>query len=181
MKARYRYRIYPKPQQLQELAKAFGCVRVVWNDALALYETAFKTGEPHPEDVDKIVITQAKKTPERAWLSEVSNIVLQQSVRDLQQAWSNYFNSLKGKRKGVKLRKPRFKKKQSRQAIRFRVGGFSVHSCSVKLAKIRHIPMIKSRSLHREPSSVTIIKDAAGRSMHASFVVDVVPQPTQPT
>lgn len=41
MKARYRYRIYPKPQQIQELSKAFGCARVVWNDALALYEVAW--------------------------------------------------------------------------------------------------------------------------------------------
>ncbi|WP_250122205.1 transposase [Chroococcidiopsis sp. CCMEE 29] len=176
MKARYRYRIYPKPQQIQELAKAFGCARVVWNDALALYDAAFKAGETRPKDVDKIVITQAKKTPERAWLSEVSNIVLQQSYRDLSQAWSNYFNSCKGKRKGAKVRKPRFKKKQARQAIRFRTGGFSVHSCSVKLAKIGHIPMVVSRPLPSEPSSVTMIKDAAGRYF-ASFVVEAVPQP----
>jgi len=176
MKSRYRYRIYPKPQQSQELAKAFGCARVVWNDALALYEAAIVAGEPRPKNVDKIVITQAKKTPERAWLSEVSNIVLQQSFRDLEQAWSNYFNSLKRKRKGAKIRKPRFKKKQSRQAIRFRVGGFSVHSASIKLAKIGHIPMVVSRSLPGQPSSVTIIKDAAGRYF-ASFVVEVVPQP----
>ena len=86
MKARYQYRIYPKPHQIEPLAKAFGCARVVWNDALALYETAFKAGEPRPKDVDKIVITGAKKTTERAWLSEVSNIILQQSFRDLEQA-----------------------------------------------------------------------------------------------
>lgn len=175
MKARYRYRIYPKPQQIQDLAKAFGCARVVWNDALALYETAFKAGESRPKNVDKIVITQAKKTLERGWLSEVSNIVLQQSFRDLEVAWNNYFNSLKGKRKGIKIRKPRFKKKQSRQAIRFRVGGFSVHSESVKLAKIGHIPMVVSRPIPRNPSSVTIIKDSAGRYF-ASFVVEIVPQ-----
>lgn len=96
--------------------------------------------ETRPKDVDKIVITQAKKTPERAWLSEVSNIVLQQSYRDLSQAWSNYFNSCKGKRKGAKVRKPRFKKKQARQAIRFRTGGFSVHSCSVKTSQDRAYP-----------------------------------------
>lgn len=175
MKARLRYRIYPKPQQIQELAKAFGCARVVWNDALAVYEAAFNAREPRPKDVDKRVITQDKKTPERAWLSEVSNIVLQQSFRDLEQACSNYFNSVKGDRKGIKVRKPRFKKKQSRQAIRFRVGGFTVHSESVKLAKIGHIPMIVSRPILGIPSSVTIIKDAAGRYF-ASFVVEVVPK-----
>jgi putative transposase len=175
MKARFKYRIYPKQHQLEPLAKAFGCARVVWNDALAIYQEAANNQLPWTKDVDKRVITQAKKTSERAWLSEVSNIVLQQSYRDLQTAWSNYFNSLKGKRKGKSVGKPKFKKKQSKQAIRFRKGGFSVHSCSVKLAKIGHIRMIVSRPLPSEPSSVTIIKDAAGRYF-ASFVVEVEPK-----
>lgn len=114
MKARYRYRIYPKPHQIKPLAKAFGCARVVWNDALDIYRKAHAEGLPKPKEVDKLVITQAKKTEERAWLSEVSNIVLQQSYRDLEQAWSNFFNSCKGERKGKKVGTPKFKKRQSR-------------------------------------------------------------------
>ncbi|MBE9169822.1 transposase [Pleurocapsales cyanobacterium LEGE 06147] len=180
MKARFKYRIYPKQHQLEPLAKAFGCARVVWNDALAIYQEAANNKLPFPKEVDKRVITQAKKTPERAWLSEVSNILLQQSYRDLQTAWSNYFNSLKGKRKGKSVGKPKFKKKQSKQAIRFRKGGLSVHSCSVKLAKIGHIRMVVSRPLPSEPSSVTIIKDAADRYF-ASFVVEVEPKPVPET
>ena len=178
MKARYNYRIYPKPSQIEPLAKAFGCARVVWNDALWLYQKANKEGLPMPFDVDKQVITQAKKTPDRAWLSEVSNIVLQQSFRDLQTAWNNYFSSLKGKIKGKKVGLPKFKKKQSRQAIRFRKGGFKVYSQSVKLAKIGHVKMVVSRPLPSSPSSVTIIKDCAGRYF-ASFVVEI-PQPIPP-
>lgn len=172
MKARYNYRIYPKPQQITELAKAFGCARVVWNDALAIYkEEGIKA-----KDVDKRVITWAKKTTERAWLAEGSNIVLQLSLRDLQQAWRNFFHSCKGKRRGRKVKQPKFKKKQSRQAIRFRKGGFSFHSCSVKLAKIGHIPMEVSRPLPSEASSVTIIKDTCGLYF-ASFVVEVQIEP----
>ena len=178
MKARYNYRIYPKPHQIEPLAKAFGCARVVYNDALWLYKKALIEGLPIPKDVDKQVITQAKKTPDRAWLSEVSNIVLQQSFRDLQTAWNNYFSSLKGKRKGKKVGFPKFKKKQSRQAIRFRKGGFKVYSQSVKLAKIGHVKMVVSRPLPSSPSSVTIIKDCAGRYF-ASFVVEI-PQPIPP-
>ena len=163
LRARYKYRIYPKPHQVEPLAKAFGCARVVFNDALSIYKKAFEAGLPSPKDVDKLVITQAKKTEERVWLSEVSNIVLQQSYRDLQQAWSNFFSSLKGNRKGKKVSPPKFKRKQSRQTIRFRLGGFSVHSNSVKVAKIGHIPMVVSRPLPKNTSSVTIIKDAANR------------------
>lgn len=101
-KVRYQYRIYPTQSQEYLLAKAFGCARVVWNDALALCHEAYKNGEPFPKDLDKRVITQAKKTEERAWLAEVSNIVLQQSYRDFQQAWTNFFKSAKGERKGKK-------------------------------------------------------------------------------
>lgn len=180
MKARYQYRIYPRPTQIEPLAKAFGCSRVVWNDALWIYKNAQRNGEPRPKDVDKLVITQAKKTEARAWLSEVSNIVLQQSFRDLQTAWNNYFSSLKGTRKGKPVGKPKLKKKTSRQSMRFRKGGFSVHSKSVKLAKIGHVPMVVSRPLPSEPSSVTIIKDTTGRYF-ASFVVEVPQEIAPPT
>ena len=175
MKARFKYRIYPKPHQIVPLAKAFGCARVVWNDALAIYKKAISQGKSRPKDVDKQVITKAKKNEERAWLSEVSVVHLQQSFRDLQQAWNNYFSSLKGERKGKKVGSPKFKKKQSRQAIRFTQRGFTLHCNSVKIAKIGHIPMVVSRPLPSYPTSVTIIKDTAGRYF-ASFVVEINPE-----
>jgi putative transposase len=81
MKARYQYRFYPTIQQQQSLAQLFGCVRVVWNDALALCKRSEKL--PSNNDLQKLIITQAKKTHERIWLSEVSSVPLQQSVADL--------------------------------------------------------------------------------------------------
>ena len=178
MKARYNYRIYPKNHQLEPLAKAMGCARVVWNDALWLYKKAEIEQADRPKNISSVVITQAKKTEARKWLSEVSSVVLQQSLRDLQTAWNNYFSSKKGERKGQEVGKPKFKKKSSRQAIRFARNGFSVRSQSVKLAKIGHIKMVVSRPLPSEPTSVTIIKDCGGRYF-ASFVVEVE-QPIPP-
>jgi putative transposase len=82
------------------LAKAFGCGRVVWNDALANSRELYAAGEKTSYPVlAKLCITQAKQTPERSWLSGPSNVVLQQSVRDLDQAFRNWWASLKGKRK----------------------------------------------------------------------------------
>lgn len=125
-----------------------------------------------PKKISSLVITQAKKTEERKWLSEVSSVVLQQSLRDLEAAWSNYFTSLKGERKGKLVGKPKAKKKHGKQAIRFASNGFSVHSQSVYLAKIGHVKVVFSRLLPSKPSSVTIVKDTIGRYF-ASFVVDV--------
>lgn len=172
MKARYQYRFYPTDQQRQSLAQLFGCVRVVWNDALAICRNTEKL--PKNGDLQKIVITEAKKTDERLWLAGVSNIPLQQSVADLGAAYKNFFDSRTGKRKGSKMGLPRFKKKQGRQSARFRIGGFSIKAGVVYLAKIGDLNPIWSRELPSEPSSVTVIKDAANRYF-LSFVVEVQP------
>ena len=172
MKARYQFRFYPTDQQQKLLAQLFGCVRVVWNDALAICKQAEKL--PSNNDLQKLVITQAKKTIERQWLSDVSNIPLQQSVADLGVAYKNFFDSLKGKRKGKKLGRPKFKKKTNQQSARFRIGGFSIKGDEVYLAKIGNVSPIWSRDLPSAPSSVTVIKDCANRYF-ISFVVEVEP------
>ena len=173
MKARYQYRIYPTDQQRKDLARLFGCVRVVWNDALALCKQSEKL--PKLGDLQKICITQAKKTKEREWLSEVSNIPLQQSIADLGVAWNNFFASLKGKRKGKKVNPPKFKKRTNRQSARFRKGGFSIKGNKVFLAKIGCIKTQWSRPMPAQASSVTVIKDTAGRYF-LSFVVEIQPE-----
>jgi putative transposase len=98
---RYSFRLYPSPGQQQALARAFGCARVVFNDALAARRTAHQAGLPYPTDAELSVrLTAAKATQERAWLGEVSAVVLQQALADLNAAYRNFFASLKGDRKG---------------------------------------------------------------------------------
>lgn len=172
MKQRYQYRIYPTEQQTHDLSRLFGCCRVVWNDALALSPLTQKL--PKNSALQKTCITLAKKTEHREWLGEVSNIPLQQSVIDLGTAFKNYFDSLKGNRKGQKVRPPKFKKRNGKQSARFRKGGFSLKNGKVYLAKIGLIEVVWSRELPSDPSSVTVIKDAADRYF-VSFVVEVNP------
>lgn len=172
MKARYKYRFYPTPEQQVLLSKTFGCCRVVWNDALAFCRNSEKL--PKNGDLQKQFITQAKRTEERAWLTEVSNAALQQSLRDLGVAYSNFFASLKGKRKGIKVRPPKFKKRSNRQSFRLTSGGFVVREQKVYLAKIGEVKVQWSRDLPSKPSSVTVTKDCAGRYF-LSFVVEVEP------
>ncbi|MFB2769367.1 RNA-guided endonuclease InsQ/TnpB family protein, partial [Pelatocladus sp. BLCC-F211] len=172
MKARYQYRFYPTAQQQQSLAQLFGCVRVVWNDALAICKQSKKLLKN--SDLQKLVITQAKKTIEREWLSGVSTTPLQQSVADLGIAYKNFFDSLRGKRKGNKVGTPRFKKKTSRQSARFTLNSFSMKCGEVYLAKIGNVKPIWSRSLPSAPTSCTVVKDCAHRYF-LSFVVEVDP------
>ncbi|NER00792.1 MAG: IS200/IS605 family element transposase accessory protein TnpB [Cyanothece sp. SIO2G6] len=173
MKLRYNYRIYPTAQQQERLAQTFGCSRVVWNDALAMIK-GLEEGVKWPSNADlqKLVITQAKQSEQRSWLSGVSNIPLQQSVRDLGSALSEFFKSLKGERQGARVGFPRFKKRHDTQSARFTRGGFSLHGEKLYLAKIGDLKVMWSRPLPSEPSSVTVLRNKVGQ-YHVSFVVEV--------
>ena len=169
MKSRYQYRIYPTNQQKKYLAQLFGCVRVVFNDALAYCQEKYKNGEKKPNNTElSRRLTELKKTEEKIWLGEVSSIPLQQSLRDLDQAYQNFFQSCKGERKGKKIRPPKFKKRKSRQSAKFT-------NNNVYLPKIGNLDIVWSRPLPSEPSSVTVIKDSADRYF-LSFVIEIIPE-----
>ncbi|WP_449064601.1 RNA-guided endonuclease InsQ/TnpB family protein [Planomonospora algeriensis] len=181
MQLRYTYRIDPFPAQRAALARAFGCARTVFNDGLRARREAHANGLPYIGDAElsRRVITAAKKTSERAWLGEVSAVVLQQALADLNTAYRNFFASLSGQRKGPKAGAPRFRsRKDARQAIRFTKNAkFTVTAGGrLRLPKIGDIPVRWSRDLPSEPSSVTVVKDAAGRYF-ASFVVEAKEDP----
>ena len=175
---RYKYRLDPQPRHRIALGRAFGCARVVFNDALCAREAAHQAGERYITDSELSArLTAAKKVPERAWLGEVSAVVLQQALADLNMAYRNFFASIKGTRKGPKVGKPRYRsRKDHRQAIRFTANArFKVLSNGkLRLPKIGDVPVRWSRPLPSQPSSVTVIKDSAGRYF-ASFVVETVP------
>ena len=178
MQLRYNYRLYPTPGQRAALARAFGCARVVFNDGLRTRQEAFAAGLPYVTDAELSArLTAAKATSERAWLGEVSAVVLQQALADLNAAYRNFFSSATGRRKGPKVAPPRFRsRKDHRQAIRFtRNARFSVTPGSkLRLPKIGDIAVRWSRRLPSMPSSLTVIKDPAGRYF-VSFVIQTEP------
>ncbi|MFI8093078.1 RNA-guided endonuclease InsQ/TnpB family protein [Streptomyces sp. NPDC086080] len=178
MQLRYNYRVYPDAPQRRALAQAFGCARVVFNDGLRARREAHEAELPYIKDNDlqKQVITAAKRTEERAWLGEVSSVVLVQSLRDLHTAYRNFFSSVTGKRKGPKVAPPRFKsKRDNRQSIRLTANGFSLRdNGTVYVAKVGDLKVKWSRPLPAAPTSVTITKGASERYW-ASFVVDTEP------
>ncbi|MFD7407828.1 RNA-guided endonuclease InsQ/TnpB family protein [Streptomyces sp. NPDC059866] len=181
MQLRYGFRLYPNGPQRSALARSFGCARVVFNDALRVREDARAAGLPFVTSGELSKrLTASKKTPERAWLGEVSSVILQQSLRDLDTAYRNFFDSLRGKR--PKMGPPRFKsRKDNRQAIRFtaNAGWKIMPGGKLRLPKIGDMRVKWSRTLPSVPSTVTVIKDAAGRYF-ASFVVETEPSEVLP-
>ena len=167
------------------LSQLFGCVRVVFNDGLRARQQARIAGEPWITDGQLSArLTAAKATPERAWLAKVSAVPLQQSLADLNTAYRRFFSYRKAMRhwqahgrKGPRPRKvgpPRFKSRKDRcQACRFTANArFKIlPGGNLCLPKIGDVQVRWSRPLPSDPSSVTVIKDAAGRYF-ASFVIE---------
>lgn len=184
MQLRYNFRLNPTPGQRTALARTFGCARVVYNDALRIRQDAHAAGLPFPKsgELSKQLITQAKRTPEREWLSNAPVGVMQQALRDLDAAYRNFFDSLSGKRKGPKIGAPRFKsKRDNRQVARYTKSDvFRVlPNGKLRLPKVGEVSVRWSRKLPSDPTSVTVIKDAAGRYF-ASFVVTTDPSEALP-
>jgi putative transposase len=108
---------------------------------------------------------------------------LQQALADLNTGYRNFFASVAGKRKGRKVAPPRFRsRKDRRQAVRFTANArFKVlPNGRLRLPKVGDVPVRWSRALPSQPSSVTVVKDTAGRYF-ASFVVDAGERPLPET
>lgn len=191
MQLRYRFRIYPTPGQRQALARTFGCARVVYNDALRARQTAYQDGQPYLRsgDLQKQLVTHAKTTPEREWLAGAPVGVLQQAIRDLDAAYKNFFEYLKARKQAIaqgrkpprRVGPPKPKRKHGPQAARYtRSDRFKVlDNGRLRLPKVGEVEVRWSRSLPSDPSSVTVVLDAAGR-YSASFVVTTAADETLP-
>ena len=175
---RYRYRAYPTRTQEQAITRLFGCCRVVWNDTITLFREHFdpdKRNMPSTSAMQSMVITQAKATPERAWLGEVSSVALIQAFRDALQACWN------GVRRDRRQRFARYRSKKHTpiNSARFTRNGFHVTERGTFIAKIGIVRTKWSRALPSEPSSCTLIHEPNGR-WYVSFVVKRATTPLPP-
>lgn len=168
VKRAYRYRFYPTVEQADLLTRTFGCVRYVYNRALAERSRAWTQERRRVGFAETCrMLTQWKAEPETAWLYEVSNVALQQGLQHLQNAYVNFW--------GKRAKYPTFKsRRKSRASATFTTSGFRWRDGRITLAKMTEPLDIRwSRSLPEgaEPSTVTVSKDAAGR-WHISILVE---------
>ena len=156
----YKYRFYPTQEQEVLLAKNFGCARFVYNRFLALRNQAYRDHKINVSYADAcFLLTLDKKKEELSFLNEPSNSVLQQSLRDADTAFSNFFKK--------RAKYPRFKNKSGKQSVRFPDKRFNYDGkYSITLAKMDLPLKIKwSRTIPRgaKVKSVTVSKETSGR------------------
>ena len=88
----YRFRIYPNASQKELLAKHFGCTRFVYNYFLNQRQKQYKEkGESDNYYVQAKVLTELKKQEATSWLKEVNSQTLQFALRNLETAYTNFF------------------------------------------------------------------------------------------
>ncbi len=161
----YKFRIYPTSEQESVLRQTLGCCRFVYNWALAQKREAWVTQKKSvSHNAVSRALTEMKKTEERKWLNDVSSVCLQQTLRNLDTAFVNFF-----KKRGAY---PAFKARKNGGSARFLPNAFHVSGGSLFVAKIKTpIKVAWSRKLSGEASQVTVSQNAAGQ-WFASFLCD---------
>ena len=167
MERAFNYRFYPTSEQESLLRRTLGCVRLVYNKALhertqAWYERQERVGY----EETSLLLTAWKKREELDFLNDVSSVPLQQGLRHLQSAFTNFFAGC--------AKYPNFKKKHLGGSAEFTKSAFKFKEGQVYLAKCKEPLAIRwSRQIPSGcvPSSVTVKLHRSGR-WHISIRFD---------
>ena len=169
----YRYRFYPTQEQEELLRRTLGCVRLVYNKAL---HTRTEAWYERQERVDykqtSGMLTQWKKQEDLQFLNQVSSVPLQQGLRNLQKAFTNFWAG--------RAKYPNFKKKRNGGSAEFTRAAFRWKDGQLWLAKCcEPLPIRWSRTLPRgcEPSTVTVRMEPSGRWFISLLIDDQTVKP----
>jgi len=170
IKRAYRFRFYPTPEQEVILARTFGCARFAYNHMLRLRTDAwYQRQERVGYHETSAALTALKKTPEHAWLNEVSSVPVQQALRHLQTAFANFF--------AKRAKYPNFRRKDGVQSAEYTTSAFKWDGAALQLAKMDAPLAIRwSRTIPKgaKVTTVTVSKDTAGRYHVSMLCGDVV-------
>jgi putative transposase len=177
MQKAFKYRFYPTPEQETLLRRTLGCTRLVYNRALSERTQAWYERQERVGYIEtSAMLTAWKKEEELQFLNEVSCVPLQQGLRHLQTAFSNFFAG--------RAKYPNFKKKRNGGSAEFTKSAFRFKDGQVFLAKsLEVLPIRWSRQLPTgcEPSTITVKLTPSGR-WSVSLLVDteIEPLPESP-
>jgi putative transposase len=173
----YKYRFYPTPEQENILRRTMGCVRLVYNKALAertigWYQRQERVGYNQTSSM----LTKWKKEDDLVFLNEVSSVPLQQTLRHLSKAFENFW-AKRGKY-------PNFKKKRNGGNAEFTRAAFKYRDGDLWLAKCKEpLNIVWSRLLPdgTSPSTVTVKLEPSGRWFISLLIDDPTVQPLPAT
>jgi putative transposase len=161
----YRIRAYPNGAQRRLLDRWFGATRWLWNTALAIRSEAYREcGLTLTINDLSRWLTSWKRTAGHEWLAEIPATCLNQSLRDQDAAFRNFFAG--------RTRYPRFKRKNACGSLRFQDVGRAWLRGSLSLPKLGTLKLAESIPEVERPHLMTLTRDAVGR-YHVSFCAQV--------
>ena len=169
----YKYRLYPNKEQKNIINKTIGSCRFVFNYYLELRINEYKDNNKSLSYNDNANnLKELKK--EYEWLKEVDSISLQQTLKDLDQAYKNFFKRIKN---GTRVGFPKFKsKKNNKQSYRtqYTNGNISIdfENNKIKLPKLKEVKFANSRQFNGKIKNATISKTNTNKYF-VSILVDV--------
>jgi putative transposase len=160
----FKYRLYPTANQEVLLNKTFGCVRVVWNHNVEVFN---KCDKNQFEQVASQTTMQLRQKFD--WMREVSAAALQQKEMDFKTFKKNYFSKTRKKKVG----RPSFKNRDSNQSYRLPNQKFILRENTLQLEKIGKVKLVLDRAVPVDCKfmSVTISKNKCGQ-FFASVLVE---------
>ncbi|MEV0400821.1 RNA-guided endonuclease TnpB family protein [Actinoallomurus sp. NPDC050550] len=174
MRTAYKCRAYPDPEQAAVFNRTFGCVRLVWNKTLTERHVAYQQGEKTSYKQTDAALTAWKKTEDLAFLSEVSSVPLQQTLRHQHAAFANFFAG--------RTKYPRFKNRKSRQTAHYTRSAFRMKNGELYIAKtttpLRFVWSFDDVEVSTlNPTMAVISRDPDGR-WYVTFAIDTdAPEP----
>lgn len=165
-----KFRAYPTKEQKNLINQTLGCCRLVYNRGLAMRENAFKNGNRIGYSQTSAMLTNLKKCDDFAFLKKVDSIALQQSLRDLDKGFVNFFQK--------RARHPQFKSKhnhhQSYRTINQK-NNIRIVGKHIKLPKLGDVKIKQSRKVGKI-NNVTIEHTPTGKYF-VVLTVEFEPQP----
>lgn len=159
----FKFRLYPNKKQEEQLVKTFGCTRFVYNYYLAkrieLYKLEQKSMNYNACSAD---LTNLKK--EKEWLKEIDKFALQNSLKDLDKAYQNFFREIKKSNKEQGF--PKFKSKHNNKhsyRTTFTNNNIEIRENKIKLPKLGLVKFAKSREIQGRILNCTITKTCSGK------------------
>ncbi len=155
----YKFRLYPNKAQAILLNKTLGCCRFVFNHFLSVRRDSWENDKKSVSyNETSALMTQLKSDENHLWLKEVDSIALQQSLRDLDVAYKNFFKYNRGY--------PNFKSRRNRrQSYRTQNSGkkIRVEGKRIKLPKVGLVRFEQSREIKGRILNATVTKTATDK------------------
>ena len=152
-----KYRIYPNKEQQNLINKTLGCCRLVYNIGLDIRNKAFENGEKIGYTQTSAMLTELKRTDEFSFLRDADSVALQQSLRDLDKSFVNFFQK--------RARHPRFKSKHNNhQSYRTMNQNNKIRIVGkyIKLPKLGYIKVRQSMDVGKI-NNATVIRTPSGK------------------